>query len=240
MAEDDARYRSHPRSCPEEFHGTGQQLRNLDPRDRRRLLAAGLVRPVATVALCGVGYFVLPWTSVDGISTVMLLVGGLLVVLAVAVWQIRQILRSDETTVQAIETLALILPVYLLGYAVGYSLMSQSSPTYFSEPLSRMDALYFSLTVFSTVGFGDITATTDPSRAVVSVQIIGNLILIGVGIRVVAAAVILAPWTEVTNGADVSNSSTLCASSSRPSPMTFPSPGCLRDELDRRKPCVSA
>ncbi|OKA07032.1 ion channel family protein [Rhodococcus erythropolis] len=172
--------------------GQASEFRNLDPRDRRRLLRRGLVRPVATVALCGVGYFVLPWTSVDGISTVMLLVGGLLVVLAVAVWQIRQILRSDVPTVQAIETLALILPVYLFGYAVGYSLMSQSSPTYFSEPLSRMDALYFSLTVFSTVGFGDITATTDPSRAVVSVQIIGNLILIGVGIRVVAAAVVWA------------------------------------------------
>lgn len=55
--------------------GQASEFRNLDPRDRRRSLRRGLVRPVATVALCGVGYFVLPWTSVDGISTVMLLVG---------------------------------------------------------------------------------------------------------------------------------------------------------------------
>ncbi|MCQ4120246.1 potassium channel family protein [Rhodococcus tibetensis] len=169
--------------------GNASEFRNLDPRDRRRLLRRGLVRPALTVVLCAVAYFVLPWTSIDGISAVVLLAGGLLVVLLVAAWQLRQILRSDVPVLQAIEALALILPVYLLGFAAGYSLMSQNEAAYFSEPLSRVDALYFSLTVFSTVGFGDITATSDPSRVVVSVQIVGNLFLIGVGIRVVTAAV---------------------------------------------------
>lgn len=35
MAEDDARYRSHPRSCPEEFHGTGQRVSQ--PRPARSI-----------------------------------------------------------------------------------------------------------------------------------------------------------------------------------------------------------
>ena len=40
----------------------------------------------------------------------------------------------------------------------------------FSEPLTRTDALYFTVTVFSTVGFGDITAKTEAARLVVTGQ----------------------------------------------------------------------
>lgn len=164
-------------------------FRNLTRRERRRLLLRALLRPLVTVVLCLVVYFALPWTSFGDMSGVFFLAGGLLAVAAVAVWQIRRIVQSDVPALQAIEALALILPLYLLGFSAGYCLMSESDPGYFTEPLTRMGALYFSLTIFSTVGFGDIAATTDPSRAVVSVQIIGNLILLGVGIRAVVAAV---------------------------------------------------
>lgn len=164
-------------------------FRNLTRRERRRLLVRAFVRPLGTVVLCAVVYFALPWTSIGNMSALLFLAGGLLVVGSAAVWQIRRIFRSDVPALQAIEALSLILPLYLLGFASGYCLMSESDPGYFTEPLTRMGALYFSLTVFSTVGFGDIAATTDASRAVVSVQIVGNLILLGVGIRAVVAAV---------------------------------------------------
>ncbi len=62
-------------------------------------------------------------------------------------------------------------------------------PGSFTEPLSRMAALYFSLSVFSTVGFGDIAAQTDLARGLVSLQIVCNLVLIGFGVRFVVAAV---------------------------------------------------
>ena len=52
-----------------------------------------------------------------------------------------------------------------------------------------MAALYFSLSVFSTVGFGDIAAQTDLARGLVSLQIVCNLVLIGFGVRFVVAAV---------------------------------------------------
>ena len=164
-------------------------FRNLTRRERRRLLLRAVLRPLVTVFLCTVVYFALPWTSLGEVSALFFLAGGLLVVALVAGWQIWRIVESDVPALQAIEALALILPLYLLGFSAGYCLMSESDPGYFTEPLTRMGALYFSLTVFSTVGFGDIAATTDPSRAVVSVQIIGNLILLGVGIRAVVAAV---------------------------------------------------
>jgi hypothetical protein len=42
-----------------------------------------------------------------------------------------------------------------------------------AEPLSRTDALYYTITVFSTVGFGDITPRADLARIVTMVQMGG-------------------------------------------------------------------
>ena len=36
----------------------------------------------------------------------------------------------------------------------------------FTEPLTRTDAQYFTVTIFATVGFGDITAVTQTARVV--------------------------------------------------------------------------
>jgi voltage-gated potassium channel len=44
------------------------------------------------------------------------------------------------------------------------------------------------VTVFATVGFGDITATSQPARLIVTAQMILDLIL-GLGIRVFLGAV---------------------------------------------------
>ena len=55
--------------------------------------------------------------------------------------------------------------------------------------MSRTDALYFSVTVFATVGFGDITAVSGPGRIVVTVQMVVDLLVLGVGLRVITGAV---------------------------------------------------
>jgi hypothetical protein len=43
--------------------------------------------------------------------------------------------------------------------------------------------------VFSTVGFGDITAKTEAARLVVTGQMITDLVVVGVGIRIILGAV---------------------------------------------------
>ncbi len=43
--------------------------------------------------------------------------------------------------------------------------------------------------MFSTVGFGDITAKTEAARLVVTSQMIADLLIIGLGIRVILGAV---------------------------------------------------
>jgi voltage-gated potassium channel len=43
-------------------------------------------------------------------------------------------------------------------------IMSLDNPATFTERFSRSDALYFTITIFSTVGFGDITTPQGQRR----------------------------------------------------------------------------
>jgi voltage-gated potassium channel len=67
--------------------------------------------------------------------------------------------------------------------------MAKISSGNFSQPLTHTDALYFTVTVFATVGFGDITAKTEAARLVVTGQMITDLVIIGLGVRVIVGAV---------------------------------------------------
>ena len=49
--------------------------------------------------------------------------------------------------------------------------MAQADPANFStHTLTRTDALYFTITIFATVGFGDISATSQSARLLVSAR----------------------------------------------------------------------
>ena len=69
-----------------------------------------------------------------------------------------------------------------------YLTMSHADLGAFGGPLTRSSALYFTVTVFSTVGFGDITAKTDVARLVVSVQMLADLAVVAVVIRLILGA----------------------------------------------------
>ena len=56
------------------------------------------------------------------------------------------------------------------------------------EPLDHTGALYFAITIFSTVGFGDITPKTDLARIVASVQMLLDLVLLGTLVRLLVTA----------------------------------------------------
>ena len=90
---------------------------------------------------------------------------------------------------RAIGALATTVPLFLLLFAATYFLMARTTPASFSDHLTRTDALYFTVTTFSTVGYGDITAVSESARLVVIVQMILDLLALGLGIRVFTGAV---------------------------------------------------
>ncbi|MGC0339173.1 potassium channel family protein [Streptomyces sp. SLBN-8D4] len=159
------------------------------PRQRRSLFLRTGLRALVTAMLLVVLYYVLPMKSVLDTHTVLLLVLCLAVFVAVLAWRIRGITRSHYPGLRAIETLAVAVPLYILAFAATYFLTEQADGSYFTQPMTRTGALYFSVTVFSTVGFGDIAPKTDAARLVVTAQMLLDLLLLGFGVRVFVSAV---------------------------------------------------
>ena len=60
----------------------------------------------------------------------------------------------------------------------------------FTQPLTRIDSIYFSATVFATVGFGDITAKGQGTRVLVTIQMMLDLVVVGLVVRLVVNAII--------------------------------------------------
>ena len=67
----------------------------------------------------------------------------------------------------------------MLLFACTYFVLERLSAGTFSQPLTRSDSLYFTVTVFSTVGFGDITPKTELARLLVTGQMITDVIILG-------------------------------------------------------------
>jgi hypothetical protein len=147
-----------------------------------------LLRPLGTVGLSLAVYYWAPLPERSDAATLVLLVVGLAVVGVVVAWHVRAIIRSNFPRMRAIEALALAAPMFLLLFAAAYYLLARSSTDNFGSALSRTDTLYFSVTVFSTTGFGDITPHSGDARLLVTGQMIGDMIFLGLGIRQLATA----------------------------------------------------
>ena len=162
---------------------------DLTERGRRRLVVLATLRTVATVALVLALYFLLPLGGGTSIERITKLTLGALVLTAIIIWQVRQIIRSNHPIGRAVEALAFSVPVYMLLFATTYFVMAHTNLAAFGVPLSRTDAMYFSSTVFTTVGFGDVTAKSETARLVVTVQMWLDLAFLGLVLRVVTQAV---------------------------------------------------
>jgi len=158
-------------------------------RRRRWLLARGLLRALVTTTVLIAGYYVLPLDRLSGDYVAVSIVIGVALLTAAMVWQVRAIENSEYPGIRAVQTLASSITLFLLLFASAYVILSAGDTRAFTEPLSRSDALYFTVTVFATVGFGDISAQAETARLVVTVQMLLDLVVLGIGIRVIAGAV---------------------------------------------------
>ena len=77
----------------------------------------------------------------------------------------------------------------LVVFASTYWIVAAQQAGAFTEPLNRTDGLYFTVTVFSTVGFGDIAPVSQLARILVTVQMIVGLITVGLIAKLVVGAV---------------------------------------------------
>jgi hypothetical protein len=159
-----------------------------EARPPRRIIAGAVLRAVGSTAALVAIYYLLPLDrSSTGVAVTMLAI-GLVALVGLVVFQVRRILRSRFPGLRGVEALATSIPLFLLLFASTYVVMAAISAGNFSEPLTRTDALYFTVTVFATVGFGDITAKTEAARLVVTGQMIVDLVAVGIAVKVIVGA----------------------------------------------------
>ncbi len=156
---------------------------------RRRIILWAVLRGLLNTTLLVVIYYVLPLDERFGAGAAVRVLIGLVVFAGLTAWQVKNIVGSPYPAVKAVEAVGLILPLYLLIFASTYFVMERASAASFTQTMTRTDALYFCVTVFSTVGFGDIAPRSEAARIVLIFQMLGDLALLGAGARLLLTAV---------------------------------------------------
>ena len=147
------------------------------PGVRRTRTTVGIVAGIAIVAAVGAG--ILPtwvWLGIGGLLSLavpLALVGGLL-----------RLVRSQGVTLQAVAgSLAIYLLVGLMfASAIGLFVQAGAKP-YFADGAAATQSarVYYSFTVLTTTGFGDLTAATPAGHALAVVEmLVGQLYLVTV------------------------------------------------------------
>lgn len=150
-----------------------------------RQVAGAVLRIVVAIAALLLVYFQMPLQSGDDVAFgAAAVVVGLAAFGVIFLRQVRRIRSAEHPMLRAVEAVALVACLFIVVMAsIHYSLWLADHDSY-SESLSRLDALYFTVTTLATVGFGDITPTTAVTRSVTTVQMVLGVALLGAGVRV--------------------------------------------------------
>lgn len=167
---------------------TKRRWEELTPGARRRVITLSLLRSAAVVTAVVVVYYLAPLDRALDTGTGIRFVLGLLILGGVFPWQVRSILGSEAPWLRAVNVAGIGLPSLIVLFAATYIVISNNVPNAFTEPLSRTDGLYFTVTVLATVGFGDIAPRAEVARIIVMIQMVVGLIAVGVVAKILFGA----------------------------------------------------
>jgi hypothetical protein len=167
---------------------TARRWTDLSPEERRReTVKTGLAVLLGWTVILGI-YYLAPFTDRVGATAVLRLGSAIALFGAVLAWEIRQVAGHDLPELRAVRALGITIPVFLVAFAGVYLSLSHASASHFSEPLGHTGALYLTVTIFSTVGFGDITPKGDLARVFVGIQMLLDLVILATIVRLLFTA----------------------------------------------------
>ncbi len=149
-----------------------------------------LVGFIAVSALVGIYLLLDPIdlsaSNLPLIPVAVLLIASYWILFSVAILRQR---RAKYPFVEGVILLVVLLTLLLLGFAYLYQSMSANDPNAFTTNIeTKLAALYFSVTTLSTVGYGEISPGNDTARAVTMVQMLLDLTVLGLGVKLLTQA----------------------------------------------------
>ena len=147
-----------------------------------------LIRVTASASVLLGVYYLVPTKGSSEVSDLPWLILELVIFGVVVAVQIPAIIKANYPNLRAIEALAVTVPLFLLIFSRIYLSNSLTNPAAFTSSLDNTTALYFTVTVFATVGFGDIVAQTNGMKLLVTLQMLLNLAVLGLVIKLLTRA----------------------------------------------------
>ncbi|MGH8824428.1 MAG: potassium channel family protein [Jiangellaceae bacterium] len=141
----------------------------------------------AEVAVLVAAYFLMPLEGSFAFRLFSYAVGLTFVVLVIG-RQMRRHLASRDADIR-VDSLALAIVLAVLLFALTYYAVSTAQSGEFSDLTTRVDALYYSLTVATTTGFGDVSAQSQLARALVSTQLVFNMLIVATAVPLLTRTV---------------------------------------------------
>ena len=168
-------------------------------RARRRAIDRAIAWSALLLAALSVAFFLVPVQNLALGRTVVVTAAfliGLGGAAMLVIWQVMAYRDAVGAGRARLQGLLVAVYVAVLFFALSYYLLATADPEQFVGLQTRLDALYFSITILSTVGFGDVHAAGQAARAIVSLQLAFDLLFISLGVAAVRAA---GPPTAASN-----------------------------------------
>jgi hypothetical protein len=135
-------------------------------------------------------FYAVPVSNQDSAVRVALSLLFTLVGVVALGWAILgQLKRQLHSRSEDIHTLLMLLPLVAMVFALGFYVLDEHSSSQLSGLSTRTDALYFTLSTLTTVGYGDITAEGQIARGLVILQLVFNAVFVGAAVSTIVATI---------------------------------------------------
>ena len=123
------------------------------------------------------------------VISVTALLAGVTLLGWLTVRQVQRLARRTADEAVRLDSLVFLVVVVVPMFALGFFALNDADPDQFASLDTKTDALYFALSTLATVGFGDVHAQGQLARALVTLQIAFNLVVVATAVTLLTAQI---------------------------------------------------
>jgi hypothetical protein len=119
----------------------------------------------------------------DGVTVVTMVV-AVLGMAGLVLLEVRN--QIDHGEDRRVDRLVVAVVAVVVGFSLIFYLLERTDPGQVAGLHTRLDALYFTMSTLSTIGYGDVHAAGQLARGMVVLQIVFNLVILTTAARLVS------------------------------------------------------